>query len=342
VHRAEKEHSMKYHTYVAPLVPDASADTPPIPLSEWLSAVEDSLEGEGVDLVISADEKVGGVQSYVMVSRDTLARLGVLDKIETIIVGASFPSAKPEKAYTSIRMHHDTRELGAQSSFRVELPQPLNTSQKSPPKLTPWKSHIVHVGGINAADMGTMAPLFFEVEDQFLGEGVVAGQAPLSDSSVNAFVRLHAVLGDVVSQASATPEVIEPEDDRFQLLEAKDYAARLDATDQTVYNWEKAGRLISVLPPGRVRSRRYPAFQLSPRLNRPLHELAIAMYRSHEQDMTLYWDFLRSRHKDFGGSTGVDFLLNRVAEPGLLDLEESDLNDLFLSVAEEDMSRAIS
>ncbi|MDP3347773.1 MAG: hypothetical protein Q8S92_02110, partial [Hydrogenophaga sp.] len=124
--------------------------------------------------------------------------------------------------------------------------------------------------------------------------------------------------------------------------EAKDYAARLDATDQTVYNWEKAGRLISVLPPGRVRSRRYPAFQLSPRLNRPLHELAIAMYRSHEQDMTLYWDFLRSRHKDFGGSTGVDFLLNRVADPGLLDLEESDLNDLFLSMAEEDMSRAIS
>lgn len=333
---------MKYHTYVAPLIPDASADTPREPLSHWLSAVEDSIEEEGIDLVISSDESVGGVQSYVMVSRGTLARLGVLDKIETIIVGASFPSVKSERAYTSERVIHSSQDPRVRSSLRLELSESHSPGEHSFSKLKPWKSHIVHVGGSNAAAMGTMVPLFLEVEDLFLGESVVAGQAPLSDSSVNAFVRLHAVLGDMVSQANATPEVIEPEDDRFQLLEAKDFAARLDATDQTVYNWEKAGRLISVLPPGRVRSRRYPAFQLSPRLNRPLHELAIAMYRSHEQDMTLYWDFLRSRHKDFGGSTGVDFLLNRVAEPSLLDLEESDLNDLFLSMAEEDMSRAIS
>jgi hypothetical protein len=257
-----------------------------------------------------------------MVSRETLAKLGVLEKIGTCVLGASFPS---------------TMMVGSYKSFQSAIAQ-----KHASLNLEPYTSRILHVAGHLASTKGSSSPLVLEIEDALFDVDALADHTALRDFTVNTFVRLQAMLGDVVAQASTSPEVIAPEDDRFELLEAKDFAARLDATDQTVYNWEKAGRLISVLPPGRVRSRRYPAFQLSKRLNRPLHELAIAMYRSHEQDMTLYWDFLRSRHKDFGGSTGVDFLLNRVAEPGLVDLEESDLNDLFLSMAEEDMSRAIS
>ena len=64
------------------------------------------------------------------------------------------------------------------------------------------------------------------------------------------------------------------------------------------------------------------------------------MYRSHGQDMTFYWHFLRTRHQDLGGSTGVEFLLNRISDPSLLDLEQSERQAIFLALAEEDMLRA--
>jgi hypothetical protein len=281
----------------------------------------------GADVAVGSEESDRDTQSFVVVSRDTLAKLGVLDKISTSVLGASFPSAMT---------------TGSDGIERMVSPTEKITREHAALKPMPSKPKILHVSGRGTNIPGSRAPLVLEVENLVFGPGEFAMNAALMDHTMNTFVRLHAVLGDVVYQARAKPEVIPAEDDRFQLLDAKEFAARLDATDQTVYNMEKAGRLISVLPPSRVRNRRYPAFQLNPRLNRTLHELAIAMYRSHEQDMTLYWDFLRTRHQDFGGSTGVDFLLNRVAEPGFVDLEQGDLNDLFLSIAEEDMSRAIS
>ena len=313
---------MKYQTYVAAFGTERAAGIPDLATREtWTHAIEG-----GVDDLVAAlgskKEAHSETRTFVVVSRDTLARLGVLDKIGTCVLGASLPS--------SMTVVHPTKAPW----FAIK-----QDSSSVPPLLD---KRNFHFGGQSTSRSVSSAPLVLEVEDALFAAGELAAHTTLSDISVDTFSRLQAMLGDVVAQASASPEVIPPEDDRFELLEAKDFAARLGATDQTVYNWEKAGRLISVLPPGRVRSRRYPAFQLSARLNRPLHALAIAMYRSHEQDMTLYWDFLRTRHKDFGGSTGVDFLLNRFAEPGLVDLEESDLNDLFLSMAEEDMSRAIS
>ncbi|WP_300650594.1 hypothetical protein [Hydrogenophaga sp.] len=313
---------MKYQTYIAAFGTERAGDLPDqVMRGPWTHAIEGSVD----DLMAalgSKKEAQGETLTFVVVSRDTLARLGVLDKIGTCVLGASLPSFMTAD-------HPKKARWFATKQYSPSVPPPLGKG-------------IFHFGGQSTSRSVSSAPLVLEVEDALFAAGELAAHTTLSDISVDTFSRLQAMLGDVVAQASTSPEVIAPEDDRFELLEAKDFAARLDATDQTVYNWEKAGRLISVLPPGRVRSRRYPAFQLSPRLNRPLHALAIAMYRSHEQDMTLYWDFLRTRHKDFGGSTGVDFLLNRVAEPGLVDLEESDLHDLFLSMAEEDMSRAIS
>ena len=49
---------------------------------------------------------------------------------------------------------------------------------------------------------------------------------------------------------------------------------------------------------------------------------------------------LRTRHQDLGGSTGVEFLLNRISDPSLLDLEQSERQAIFLALAEEDMLRA--
>jgi hypothetical protein len=327
---------MKYQNYVAMFGTDRSVQITDVAQGAWIHAMEEGGIGAAVRGYDSKEEAVRAAVSeavpsthtFVMVSRDTLKKLGVLDKIGTSVLGFSLPSGTA--------LPRTTKEAFYDSfgSMTVKAPAPF--------MMQPSSVRILHVGGQRVNNSLSEAPLVLEVEDAFFGAGELSSHTPLSEFSVNTFVRLQAMLGDVVAQADTSPEVIAPEDDRFELLEAKDFAARLDATDQTVYNWEKAGRLISVLPPGRVRSRRYPAFQLSKRLNRPLHELAIAMYRSHEQDTTLYWDFLRSRHQDFGGSTGVDFLLNRVAEPGLVDLEESDRNDLFLSLAEEDMSRAIS
>lgn len=154
--------------------------------------------------------------------------------------------------------------------------------------------------------------------------------------------RVAAIIDGAAARQGASWQAGATHEDPFELLDAKAFAERMDATDQTVYNAEKAGRLISVLPPGRQRHRRYPAFQLSARLDKPLHEKAIAMYREHGHDMTLYWDFLRTRHKDFGGSTGVDFLLKRAGNPAFADLSEEDQHAIFLSLAEEDMSRTIS
>jgi hypothetical protein len=69
--------------------------------------------------------------------------------------------------------------------------------------------------------------------------------------------------GDSAAVAPGLATALDDEDVAV-MLDANDFAARAGISDQTVRNWEKAGKLFSVLGPMRSRGRLYPAFQLRP------------------------------------------------------------------------------
>lgn len=130
--------------------------------------------------------------------------------------------------------------------------------------------------------------------------------------------------------------------DLHQLQDAREFARSIQTTEQGVYDLEKAGQLISVIPPNCEPGRRFPRFQQSQQLNAVLHQKAIAMYRSHGVDLTIYWDFLRTRHAVFGGATAVEVLLGCTGCSAPRDLPVETLEDIFLEAAAEDMHRAVS
>lgn len=130
--------------------------------------------------------------------------------------------------------------------------------------------------------------------------------------------------------------------DIYQLQNAREFAHFLRATDQAVMDLEEAGQLISVLSPTGEPGRLFPKFQQIPQLNAALHQKAIALYRSRGLDMTIYWDFLRTRHAAFGGATGVEVLLDLTNNSALHELPPHTLVKVFLEAAEEDMHRATS
>ncbi|WP_137922587.1 hypothetical protein [Hydrogenophaga sp. 2FB] len=277
---------------------------------------------EAVSDVFESELKKSLAHTFVMVSSQTLAELGVLDKIGRHLIGASLPkrSAHFEAAVTLLAQQHDT-------VHQRDLYGAL------------FQGNVFYGGSRH--DPLSQLPLALEVEDlAFADDDKPRAENQVRFVHLATFKRLHALLGELVQQDKTSPDVISPADNPNELLDAKSFAQRMGATDQTVYNREKAGLIISVLPPKRMRKRGFPSFQLSPRLNQELHQLAIAMYRSHGQDMTFYWHFLRTRHQDLGGSTGVEFLLNRISDPSLLDLEQSERQAIFLALAEEDMLRA--
>lgn len=128
----------------------------------------------------------------------------------------------------------------------------------------------------------------------------------------------------------------------YELLSVRDFAKQMNVSIHTVLEEEVAGRIMSVLPPTGTGARCFPRFQLSSRLRRGLHQEAIAMYRSHGLDMTLYWDFLRTRQGAFGGDSGIDFLLDLIANPSLHGVGTQEAERLFLELAGEDLHRATS
>ncbi|NCT98305.1 MAG: hypothetical protein GXD23_13125 [Comamonadaceae bacterium] len=130
--------------------------------------------------------------------------------------------------------------------------------------------------------------------------------------------------------------------DMFLLQDPCEFAQAMQTTEQALYDQEKAGHLISVLPSIRECGRVFPGFQQRLQLNAALHRKAIALYRSRGLDMTIYWDFLRTRHAAFGGATGVEVLLDLTDNSALRELPPHTLAEVFLETAEEDMHRATS
>lgn len=149
-------------------------------------------------------------------------------------------------------------------------------------------------------------------------------------------------IGGRPARESAAVEQHVAEVPSYELLSVCDFAKQMNVSSQTVLEEEVAGRIMSVLPPTGSGARCFPSFQLSSRLRRGLHQEAIAMYRSHGLDMTLYWDFLRTRQEAFGGDTALDFLLDLIANPSPHGVGTQEADRLFLELAEEDLHRATS
>jgi hypothetical protein len=111
-----------------------------------------------------------------------------------------------------------------------------------------------------------------------------------------------------VKVVTLTASVDEIGDLNRELLTAEAMAQRMQCSRANVYDREKKGTLFSVLPPGRENGRRYPAFQLHPRLDGVLLNELIAKFRELEASTNLLWDFVRSVHESLGGLTGVELL----------------------------------
>ncbi len=323
------------------------SDQAPEQLAHWLT--NPLLDEGGVNerRERSTGESAPEGEVFVLVSRSTLKRLGVWEAVAPMALGASLPSQPHQHTLTTFKATWP-RSVHLESFETVLSRNAARTYSHN------WLSSCKLIQAdtlhkkTSTKDPWAHAPIVLAMEGGLLSGELSALQGEYRDTEristhifMDAFKRVNAVIEGLVRQ-DPEPEVMGVDESPYELLDAKAFAERMGVADQTVYNQEKAGRLIAVLSPGRERGRRFPSFQLSPRLNRELHQTAIAMYASRGRDMTLYWDFLRTRHEAFGGSTGVDFLLNRVANPALQDLEPDDLAGLFLEVAEEDLHRAVS
>ncbi len=80
----------------------------------------------------------------------------------------------------------------------------------------------------------------------------------------------------------------------------------------------------------------FPAFQLKDNVNVQALDLLKEIYTQANVSNQFLWDFLRTRHSELGGMTGVDFLLGYLhAEMG--SMSEEARMETFLDLAREDM-----
>lgn len=119
-----------------------------------------------------------------------------------------------------------------------------------------------------------------------------------------------------VSAVVVPPAVaaVADDEDVAVMLDANDFAARADISDQTVRNWERAGKLFSVLGPMRSRGRLYPVFQLWPSvrdspLERILEELG-------DLDGVSKYQFFTTPVEHLAGMSPLDVLRRNVLAGG--------------------------
>ena len=80
----------------------------------------------------------------------------------------------------------------------------------------------------------------------------------------------------------------------------------------------------------------FPAFQLEGSLNIDALDQLKEIYARANVSNQFLWDFLRTRHRDLGGMTGVDFLLGYF-DAELANMSEKARMETFLDLAHEDI-----
>ena len=111
--------------------------------------------------------------------------------------------------------------------------------------------------------------------------------------------------------------VADDDEDVAVMLDANEFAVRAGTSDQTVRNWERAGKLFSVLGPMRSRGRLYPVFQLWPSvrdspLERILEELG-------DLDGVSKYQFFTTPVEHLAGMSPLDVLRRNVLAGGTHD-----------------------
>lgn len=125
----------------------------------------------------------------------------------------------------------------------------------------------------------------------------------------------------------------------YRELSAQEMADGMQCSLPLVYQREANGDFFSVLAPARVNGRRFPAFQLSERLDRALLKQIIRQFRSAGASSAQLWSLLRRAQKEFGGLTAVDMLLGAAA-PAYKAMSAQDRSEAILGVVAKKLSRS--
>lgn len=189
----------------------------------------------------------------------------------------------------------------------------------------------------SSADQDRDQPvMLIATQDQFNAAGVQLCQwqpvpAALAARYVgfapgNIFVHRDLILQNGSTKAS--------EDDG--LLSADEVAKRMKCTPQAVYHREQASQFFSVIPPGRKKGRKYPEFQLDPRLDdKALKRLIVLFKQAEPLGVTSndLWNFLRTLQTALQGNTALNALL------GLgTGATQADGGDMIFELAEEEIA----
>ena len=124
----------------------------------------------------------------------------------------------------------------------------------------------------------------------------------------------------------------------YGVLTAQEMADHLKCLPEVVYERAAAGEFIFLSSPNRVGDRRYPAFQLSERLDKSLLKQTIQKYLEADVNSTLLWSFLRSPQKIYAGLTPIEMLLGGMP-PEYDTLTPEERTEIFLDVVDEEISR---
>ncbi len=124
----------------------------------------------------------------------------------------------------------------------------------------------------------------------------------------------------------------------YGVLTTQEMADHLKCSPEQLYDRAVAGELIFLSSPNRVGDRRYPAFQLDERLDKPLLRRTIKEYNDADVNSTLLWSFLRTSQKVYGGLTAIEMLVGGL--PTLYEtLSAGERSEVFLDVVAEEISR---
>ena len=171
------------------------------------------------------------------------------------------------------------------------------------------------------------------------GQLLVGGQAITLDLPVYQVDLEQLALHGTAAKSPTSPSPGDADlPDAQALLSADQMAQHMQCTPPAVYDREKAGEFLAVMPPGRLKGRKFPGFQLHPRLDTTLLKELIAVYRGRGVSLNLLWSFLRTVQNDLDGSTALDVLLCDYSA-SLRALDESRRRRFITDMALEEIAR---